>query len=308
MKANLKHKNGANKKILTFSEEIVKTLEPMLKLDYYLSYRGKAFNEFNASAEEADANRNNHLLLFESVGYLIMQNSLLEDEKKTVLFKQLLLDAILANANESSALLQSMLLNADKTDQTTFEKQIMAICEDIAHLCGLSVFSLKAIVSPTLMKAGGIQAIYLELFNHFSKLLGLDLHEDALNLLQQQVCHLLHRLIVCLDEQDILPLLPVLIQSVFNFQPKSHFTVQTIQEIVPIINQFVTKFKHSWMFQQHLLPFLNEFFLPFVSYIFNLTNSNSLEDEEKASLQKIYFNFIAIITTNVPEVLRNLGK
>lgn len=305
VKSSLKNKN-ANQKIVAFSQEIVSNVEPLIKLDYYLSYKGKLFNEFNANAEQADANRNNHLLLFESVGYLIMQNSLLEDDQKTLLFKQLLLDTILADANESSGLLQSMLLNGGKTDRTTFDKQITVLCEDIAHLVNLTVSSLKALTSSTQTKSDGVQAVYLELFNHFAKLLSLDLPEDALNVLQQSLCHLLHLLIVCLDEQEILPLLPVLIQSVFL--PKSYFTVQTIQEIVPLINQFVTKFKHSWMFHQHLLPFLNEFFLPFVSYIFNLTNSGSLEEEDKASLQKAYFNFIAIIANNLPEVLRNLGR
>lgn len=305
LKSTIKNKAN-NKKILTFSEQIVNAVEPLINLDYYLSYRGKAFNEFNASAEEADANRDNHCLLFESVGYLIMQNSLLEDKKKIELFKQLLLNTILANANESSSLLQSLLLAGDKGDRPTFDKQITLLCEDIAHLMSLTTFTLKAVTSPALMKIDDMQTLYLDLFNHFSKLLSLDLHEDALNLLQQSLCLLLHRLIVCLDEQEILPLLPILIRSVFL--PKSYFTVQTIQEIVPLINQFVTKFKHSWMlFNQHLLPFLNQFFLPFVHFIFNLTNSGSLEEEDKAILQKTYFHFIAIIANNVPEVLRNLG-
>ena len=305
VKSSLKNKNS-NKKILAFSEEIVNTVKPLITLDYYLSFKGKPFNEFNANEQEADANRNNHLLLYESVAYLIIQNSLLDDKQKAVLFKQLLLDTILANANESSGVLQGVLLNAaDKADPAAFEKRITVLCEDIAHLVNLTVFTLKPVTSAELLKANGVQGIYLELFDHFAKLLSLELHEDALNVLQQSLCHLLHRLIVCLDEGDILPLLPLLIRSVFL--PKSYFTVQTIQEIVPLINQFVTKFKHSWMFTQNLLPFLNEFFLPFVSYIFNLTNSGSLEEDEKANLQKAYFNFISIITNNVPEVLRNLG-
>lgn len=49
-----------------------------------------------------------------------MQNSLLANKQKTVLFK-LLLDAILANANESSGILQGVLLNPDKIDTSAFE-------------------------------------------------------------------------------------------------------------------------------------------------------------------------------------------
>lgn len=305
VKSNIKNK-GTNKKLLTFSEEIIKAIEPLIKLDYYLSFKGKTFNEFNSDETLAKANRDNHLLLYESVSYLIMQNSLLEDEKKSVLMKKLFLDTIMENANESSNLLQSMLLNNDKVDKITYDKQIKVICEDIAHLINLTVYSLKAASNPEIMKANRIQTVYLQLFNHFAKLLSLNLTEEALNILQQSLCHFLHRLIVCLEENEILPLLPVLIRSVFL--PKSYFTVQTIQEIVPLINQFVTKFKFLWMFHQNILPFLNEFFLPFVSYIFTLTNSGNLEDEDKINLQKAYFNFIWIITSNVPEVLKNLGK
>lgn len=47
-----------------------------------------------------------------------MQNSLLANKQKTVLFK-LLLDAILAN--ESSGILQGVLLNPDKIDTSAFE-------------------------------------------------------------------------------------------------------------------------------------------------------------------------------------------
>lgn len=307
IKSNIKNKSS-NKKFLGFSEEIIKSLEPLTKLDYYLSYKGKTFNEFNSDEQQVKANRDNHLLLYESISYLIMQNSLIEDKRKLILLKQIFLDTILANTNESSNLLQTMILNRDKAmvDKATFDKQLKLICEDIAHLINLTVFSLKAVVNPEIMKINGVQGVYLEIFDHFARLLNLDLNEDCLNILQQSLCHFLHRLIVCLDEDQILPLLPLLIRSVFL--PQSYFTVTTIGEIVPLINQFVTKFKHSWMFHQNLLPFLNEFFLPFVSYIFNLTNCGSLEDEDKFNLQKAYFSFIWIIANNVPEVIKNLSK
>ena len=304
IKSNTKNRSTNKKFMMTFSEEIIKAIEPLIKLDYYLSYKGKTFNEFNLGEQEAKTNRDNHLLLYESVSFLIMQNSLLEDKKKSILLKQLLLDAILANTSESSNLLQSMLLSNDKIEKATFDKQIKMICEDIAHLIDLTVQSLRAVSNSEFMKVNGIQSVYLQIFNHFAKLLNLNLSEDCLNVMQVSLCHFLHRLIVCLDENEILPLLPLLIRSVFL--PQSYFTVQTIQEIVPLINQFVVKFKSSWMFHQNLLPFLNEFFLPFVSYIFNLTNSGSLEEEDKVNLQRAYFNFIFIITNNVPEVLKNL--
>jgi len=305
IRCNIKNK-ASNKKFLTFSEELIKSLEPIIKLDYYLSFKGKTFNEFNANEQQVKANRDNHLLLYESISYLIMQNNLIEDKKKLILLKQIFLDTLEENTNESSNLLQNMLLNEEKSmiDKVTFNKQIKVICEDIAHLINLTVFTLKAVVNGEVMKVNGVQTIYLEVFDRFARLLNLRLNEDCLNPIQQSLCHFLHRLIVCLDEAEILPLLPLLIRSVFL--PQSYFTVSTIQEIVPLINQFVTKFKHSWMFHQNLLPFLNEFFLPFVSYIFELTNSGSLEDEDKSNLQKAYFFFIWIISNNVPEVLKNL--
>lgn len=308
VKSNLKMKN--NKKFLEFAEEIIGNIEPIIRLDYYLSYKGKTFREFNPDELHIKANRENHLLLYESISYLIIMNSQMENEQKAVLIKKIFIDTILENEIALDNLLQNVVINNKLNEiplmnKTEFDKQVKIICEDLVHLINSMIYSLKAFVNTEVLKFDNLQNIYLELFNRFAKLLSLNLEDEFKASLQQPLCHYLNRIIVCFNESEILPILPLLIKSLLL--PESYFNTRSvglIQETVSLINQIVAKYNKSWLFHQNLLPFLTDFFLPFVSHIFNLTNSGNLNDEEKGILQKSYFNFILMITNNVFEIIK----
>ncbi|CAN7989362.1 unnamed protein product, partial [Ixodes hexagonus] len=122
-------------------------------------------------------------------------------------------------------------------------------------------------------------------------------------LLQTGVRQFLHRMVVCLEE-EVLPLVPRAFEQLLR-----NPDVKSVQELIPLINQIVSKFKLSWVFQKEVVPFLQRMFMPLVEVIFRALAAPVEPGDEQALrdrqlLQRAYFLFVAaIITNNVVEVV-----
>ena len=83
---------------------------------------------------------------------------------------------------------------------------------------------------------------------------------------------------------------------------------QVFMKFCYTLNIFLVLFK-----QKHIVPFLQEVFMPIVSTIFQVLLAPSDENDqvaatEKKMLQRGYFSFIAnLVNNNVTEVLSNQG-
>ncbi|MPC10363.1 Exportin-T [Portunus trituberculatus] len=106
------------------------------------------------------------------------------------------------------------------------------------------------------------------------------------------VRQLMHRLVVCLDGNSLLPLLPTASQALLHTPSTNALT-----EYLPLINQSITKF------QKDIGPFLQNIFVPLVSAIFTALSEPLEENEEEEKrtrrlLQRGYYLFLTTIVSN----------
>ena len=356
IKANI-IKGKAADKINGFAEEIIKRLQDLLVLD--LSGQPSLSNGtlktghhvtipcsliVNSSPSKTAASRStalseeDQLVLYETIATLVITNSNYEVVKKHLLLKSFLIEPLCKAFDDLYSSLLSMLVVSNGTTVTTSKEfpdkvdlnRVNFLCERLTHCIFLVTRTSKAFSNVHPIKSINGQAIYLDSFNNFVKVLSLNVGRDNIFLLQSALRQLLHRLIVCLEETEIVPLLPIAIERIFLPSLKTSplvtttavvsppstsstaLSLKTIQELIPLINQVVTKFKHSWMFQRDLLPFLRQIFVPLISSIFSLTattGEDSLAHDEIHSLQKSYYSFLHVLATNnVMDVFTSLGE
>jgi exportin-T len=349
-------KGKAADKINSFAEEIIKRLQDLLILDLSSNpSNGRVINSGQliipssnfiptspsktVKSTSAILSEEDQLVLYETIATLIISNSNYEVVKKHLLLKSFLIEPLWKAFDDLYSTLVSTLVMSNGVPTTISNgfttkadpARVSFICERMTHCIFLVTRTSKAFSNVHPIKSINGQAIYLDSFNNFVKVLSLNVGRDNVFLLQSALRQLLHRLIVCLEEAEIVPLLPLAIEQIFlpSLVPKggipvttstnscvipssSSIGLKTIQELIPLINQVVPKFKNSWMFQRDILPFLRQIFLPVVSSIFSLTSSNSGEDslspDEIHSLQKSYYCFLHVLATNnVMEVFTSLG-
>ena len=304
VKSQIKSK-GSDKQ-QNFTEDILKRLQDFLKLDVIpvdseesnsgqsLVIKSKPlsiFDEIRYSITIED-----QLNIYETASVLIISNQNFDINRKQYLMKSLLIKPIWEKFEEICGKLSNLISAQNgKIINETNDLLVKQFCNQISHLISLAARTSKAFSNVITIKSIALQDIYLQSFNLFVKALSLSLNEDQLFVIQSSLRQFLHRLIVCLDESDIVPLLPAAIQSLFlvNQQLNS----KTLQELVPLLNQVVTKFKHSWLFQRDLTPFFKQILTPLVLSFFSVI-SQLVNNEEKLSIQKSYYTLLAVMVTN----------
>ena len=307
-------KNKASDRVQSFSEDILKRLEIFLKFNVLddvpqSQIQTTIFDDVKYCLSEDD-----HLVIYETVAILIISNSSYDLGKRNMLlrnivksiwekFNEIYKDVHNVNNDNPTVKLLNGHANANESQSDYLKKR----CFEMSHCIALVARTSKGFSNVHTIKSSNAQDIYLDSFNLFVKALRLNVPEDGLNSLQSAVRQLLHRLIVCFDEAEIVPILPVAIENVFL--PSSSLSSRSIQELVPLINQVITKFKLSWMFQRDLLPFLKQMFLPLLTSVFAVTVNPEISVDEVQAVQKCYFSFLAVLATNnVIEVFTSLGN
>lgn len=313
-------------KINEFSEEIITRLQEFLTLDVsnILSHH---------QTTDVRLNEEDQLLLYETVSCLIISNVSYDPVKKHMLLKSFLLSPLWTDYDHLYSSLVSRLpattngshyvqvknafsnttgaTSASNGTNNSFSDPIIdAICLRVAHSINLVARISKAFSNVHTLQSIQGQGLFLDSFNTFSKVLSLSsIGDDNLIVIQSALRQLLHRLVVCLEEAEILPLLPIAIEKVFLTFSGAYFTEKSVQELIPLLSQVVTKFKNSWMFQRDLLPFLKQMVTPLLSSLYTLINdANELYDDKKQALQKSYYAFLSVLAVNnAIEVLTVLG-
>lgn len=298
-------KSKGNDKQQSFTEDILKRLQDFLKLDVIPSesdepngvqslVKSKAltiFDDIRYSITVED-----QLNIYETAAVLIISNQNFDSNRKQYLMKNLLVKPIWDKFDEICSKLSNLISAQNGKLMTETNNTIVKqFTNQTSHLISLAARTSKAFSNVQTIKSVGLQDIYLQSFNLFIKALSLGLNEDLLFILQSTLRQFLHRLIVCLDESDIVPLIPAAIQSLFFVNQE--LNAKTLQELVPLLNQVVTKFKHSWLFQRDLAPFFKQIFSPLILSFFSVI-SQTVNTEEKLSTQKSYYTLLAVLVTN----------
>ena len=299
-------KSKGNDKQQSFTEDILKRLQDFLKLDVIpnesndpngvqsVVNKSKAltiFDEIRYSITVED-----QLNIYETASVLIISNQNFDVNRKQNLMKSLLIKPIWDKFEEICTKLSNVISAQNGKLMTDSNNSIVKqLTDQISHLVSLAARTSKAFSNVQTIKSVGLQDIYLQSLNLFIKALSIGLNEDLLFVIQSSLRQFLHRLIVCLDESDIVPLIPAAIQNLFFVNQE--LNAKTLQELVPLINQVVTKFKHSWLFQRDLSPFFKQIFSPLILSFFSVI-SQTVNNEEKLSIQKSYYTLLAVLVTN----------
>ncbi|XP_067120441.1 exportin-T-like isoform X2 [Centruroides vittatus] len=263
--------------VQNFTEEILKQLQELLIL-------ASPENGLSTSLLSQD----DQLFLYETSAILIV-SSQFDLQKKQLLVKSILSPVI----GKFEIFLQKLSVETEKEMQ-----RVIADC--MSHAIAVTSRTSKAFSNQQTMKSCGCVQIYLDALQVFLRCLELP-YEQAV--LQSAVRQYLHRMVVCLEE-EILPFIPGAAEKLLRSTD-----IRSIQEFIPLINQIISKFKLSWVFQKEIVPYLLRIFMPLVSAIFAvlavpIDENDQQAQRERQLLQRSYFLFIAaVVTNNVTEVI-----
>ncbi|KAK8756257.1 hypothetical protein V5799_001049 [Amblyomma americanum] len=258
--------------MLNFTEDILKQLQDLLVL----------CPTENGVTMASLLSPDDQLYLFEAAAMLIVSGQF-SAEKKQLLMKNQLTPVM----RKYESLVQRMPLEP-------VEEKRRDIAECMNHAMAVTSRTSKAFSNQQTMKACNCVSIYLEALQVFLQALDLPYEQP---LLQAGVRQFLHRMVVCLEE-EVLPLVPRACEQLLR-----NPDVRSVQELIPLINQIVCKFK------KEVVPFLQRMFMPLVGVIFGALAAPVEPGDEQALrdrqlLQRAYFLFVAaIITNNVVEVV-----
>lgn len=313
IRSNVKGK--AVEKIQSFFEDMLKRLQEFLRVD--LMDNSSNASSFPPSTKQTNGSlssqanpglcEDDQLVLYETVTSLIISNTSYDPVKKHLFLKSFVMDGLWDSFEKLYAVLVLQVGSQAQINgfaspfagmKAGNKHEVVNLCQKLSHCIFLVARTTKAFSNAHPIRSINAQAMYLTSFNNFVKVLSLDVGPENVAVLQSAVRQLLHRLIVCLEEAEILPVLPVAIEKIFLPCSTSNASLKTVQELVPLINQVVSKFKHSWLFQRDVLPFLKQIFLPLLTSIFNLTSSPDLAADEVQSLQKSYYTFLCVLASN----------
>lgn len=312
LKSHVKSKGNILEKQRNFTEDILKRLQDFMKIEIAFDYAEDLIEEdldefinsrFMVKEENIEfpysISTSDQRHIYETVTFLIISSQHYELEQKRELIKNLF-QTILEKYNKLNEEVLSLttvinqngfLDNLNKN--SLLEKRLFLILH-LRHTINLISATTKSFSNVNTVKVIGIQQLYLNSFNLFIKTMNANFDASSQHLLQSSIRHFLHRLIVCLDDDEIIPVLPNAIQSIFltsNISPRS------VQELVPLFNQIVPKYKHSWLFQRDIFPFCVQIFAPLIKlYVQFIVAANS--DTDRANLQKAYYNFLHVECIN----------
>lgn len=258
--------------MLNFTEDILKQLQELLVL----------CPTENGVTMSSLLSPDDQLYLFEATAMLIVSGQF-NAEKKQLLLK-----------NQLTPVMRKFEALAQRLPLEPSEEKRRDIAECMNHAIAVTSRTSKAFSNQQTMKACNCVPIYLEALQVFLQALDLPYEQP---LLQGGVRQFLHRMVVCLEE-EVLPLVPRACEQLLR-----NPDVRSVQELIPLINQIVTKFK------KEVVPFLQRMFMPLVGVIFGALAAPVEPGDEQALrdrqlLQRAYFLFVAaIITNNVVEVV-----
>ncbi len=267
------------------------------------------------------------LAVYETVTFLIIGSTHYEPARK----RELLENGVFAPVWEAfetryqealslgAALTKNGFLGGGRAAKSSLVEQRLLSAYRLAHCIHLVSATSRAFSSAVPVKSvEGLQELYLRSFELFLKTMALteegggngsssgggedDGSTETLHLLQAAIRLLLHRLIVCIDEEAMIPILPNAIQR--TFLSAADITAKSLQELVPLLSQILPKYRHSWLFARDIVPFVGRIFSPLVLLFFKLiyaaANSSvgvaGVGDAE--ALQKAYFTFVNIVVMN----------
>lgn len=200
------------------------------------------------------------------------------------------------------------LVNGTGTQSTDalVEKRLVKMLH-LAHCINAFSCTTKSYSSQCTMKSLGIQQDYLRSLNLFLNTYTMAPGDRSKLILQSSIRQYLHRLILCLPEEDIVPMLPNSLQTLFfsgvgaggGLGDGGEINARSLQEFIPLLQQIVIKFKAGWIFQRDLNPFVAQIFGPLVVTFFRVILETSPTNQaDKVQLQKSYYTFLHIILTN----------
>lgn len=258
--------------MLPFTEDILKQLQDLLVL----------CPTDNGLTTSSLLSPDDQLYLFEATAMLIVSGQFTAQKKELLLRSQL------------TPVMRKFESLAQRLPLEPVEQKRKDIAECMNHAIAVTSRTSKAFSNQQTMKACGCVPIYLEALQVFLQALDLPYEQP---LLQAGVRQFLHRLVVCLEE-EVLPLVPRACEQLLR-----NPDVRSVQELIPLINQIVCKFK------KEVVPFLQRMFMPLVGVIFTALAAPVEPGDEQAVrdrqlLQRAYFLFVAaIVTNNVVEVV-----
>ena len=269
-------------KLEGYIEEILVRLHDLLLLPQ--------FNQINDSSRLSN---DDQLYLYEATAILVISSQFTVGKKESLL-RQLLTPVI------QSYTIYTTQMNIQP------EPHRIRMAELMSHAIHLTSRTSKAFSNSQTMRACNCVKIYTDAIAIFDKTLSLTKCEDpALTLIYSALRQFLHRMVVCLDSEDMLPLLSHPLAALLGIHvPISHdFCLaersRPLQETIPLVTQILAKFKRD------CIPLMRELFLPTLDLIFKCleapieaTDLVSLKDRQM--LQRAYFNFIfAMVTSDI---------
>ncbi|KAI7697392.1 Exportin-T [Sarcoptes scabiei] len=312
IKSYIKSKINTHDQQQFFIEDILKRIQDFLELDivydstedlieHDLEHLNNSsfLKRKNAIKFQFPLSASDHLHIYETVTFLIISSHYENSQKRDLL--KTLFSRVWEKFNfykeESDSLTNFINQNgfSDALNKNNLYEKRLVTHFHLAHLINLVAASSKSFSTINTIKSIGVQNLYLYSFELFIKSINNNFDAKTQLVLQSSIRHYLHRLIVCLSEDEMIPILPNAIQALFL--SSSQINSKSLQELVPLFNQIIPKYKYSWLFQRDISPFLDQIFPPLIALFFKLIIETNIESE-KINLQKTYFSFLSLMSTN----------
>ncbi|OTF75547.1 transcription initiation factor TFIID subunit 1-like protein [Euroglyphus maynei] len=314
-KAYIRSKHNSQEKQQHFIDDILKRIKDFLELDIvfdspedlveqdleHLIHSNHLIRQeqikFTYPLSSSD-----HLQIYETVAFLIISNHHDVQHKRKLLEElfQKIWKKYQEFLEESQSiglyLSQNGFTDSMVSQKASLQEKRFVIHYHMAHLIDIISATSKSFSSVNTVKTIGVQQLYLYSFELFVKsVVGQTFDPDAQHILQSSIRLYLHRLIVCLGEDEMIPMLPDAIQTLFL--SSTEISAKSVLELIPLFNQIIPKYKHSWLFQRDILPFLDRIFCPLIALYFRLIIEANI-DSEKISLQKSYYSYLHLLTVH----------
>ncbi|KAB7494410.1 Exportin-T, partial [Armadillidium nasatum] len=217
------------------------------------------------------------LYIYEAASILIVSGNSTPQQKE-VLMRNLL-----------SPVFSKVTVLAQRLATEQFHVKQLAISTSIWHATAVTARTTKAFSNQNKMKACNCVQLFLEAVQLFISCLNVGVEREVIG---SGVRQLMHRMVVCLDGPDLIPILPAASQALLQTP-----TINALTEYLPLINQIIREFKKA------IFPFLQEIFSPLVSAVFAvLAKEVEPNDEDeirsRKALPKTYYLFLNTILSN----------
>ncbi|KAL7641021.1 UNVERIFIED_CONTAM: hypothetical protein RMT77_008158 [Armadillidium vulgare] len=217
------------------------------------------------------------LYIYEAASILIVSGNSTPQQKE-VLMRNLL-----------SPVFSKVAVLAQRLASEQFHVKQLAISTSIWHATAVTARTTKAFSNQNKMKSCNCVQLFLEAVQLFISCLNVGVEREVIG---SGVRQLMHRMVVCLDGADLIPILPATSQALLQTP-----TINALTEYLPLINQIIREFKKD------IFPFLQEIFSPLVSAVFAvLAKEVEPNDEDeirsRKALPKSYYLFLNTILSN----------